>query len=285
VRTSSILILVVAIVMGGVAAFLARSWMQSQIQSTVASTIVVAARPLNFGEAVNAGDVTEVPWSASTLPEGAFSSSQALLKDGRRVALTTIGRNEPILRSKVTGPGQRASLSTTLENGMRAVTVRVDDVRGVAGFILPNDHVDVVLIRADNESARKQSYSELLLQNVKVLAIDQVASEQKEAPTVAKAVTLEVTPLQAQKISLAIDVGHLSLVLRQPGEASTVSSSRVTEQDLGESEPVPIKPAAVTVSEAPAPVEAPPPRRDDTATIAIIRDLRREEYKVLKFNR
>ncbi len=282
-RTSSILILVVAIVMGGIAAYLARSWMQGQIQSTVASTIVVAAKPLNFGEEVKADDVTEVPWSASTLPEGAFSSSQALLKDGRRVALTTIGRNEPILRSKVTGPGQRASLSTTLDNGMRAVTIRVDDVRGVAGFILPNDHVDVVLIRADSESARKQSYSELLLQNVKVLAIDQIASEQKESPTVAKAVTLEVTPLQAQKISLAIDVGHLSLVLRQPGEASTVSSGRVTEQDLGDSEPVPIKPAAVTVSEAPA-VE-PPPRRDDTATIAIIRDLRRSEYKVLKFNR
>ena len=67
-RTSSIAILVVAIVMGGIAAFLARSWMQSQVQSTVASTIVVAARPLNFGEAVNADDVTEVPWSASTLP-------------------------------------------------------------------------------------------------------------------------------------------------------------------------------------------------------------------------
>jgi pilus assembly protein CpaB len=283
VRTSSILILVVAIVMGGIASFLARSWMQSQVQSTIASTIVVAARPLNFGEAINEVDVTEVPWSASTLPDGAFPSSQALLKDGRRVALTTIGRNEPILRSKVTGPGQRASLSTTLENGMRAVTVRVDDVRGVAGFILPNDHVDVVLIRADTESARKQSYSELLLQNVKVLAIDQIASEQKEAPTVAKAVTLEVTPLQAQKISLAIDVGHLSLVLRQPGEPNTVSAGRVTEQDLSESEPVPIKPAVVTVSEAPAPVEA--PRRDDTATIAIIRNLRRDEYKVLKFNR
>ena len=282
-RTSSIAILVVAIVMGGVAAFLARSWMQSQVQGPSASTIVVAARSLNFGEPINPDSVMEVPWSASALPEGAFSSSQALLKDGRRVALTTIGRNEPILRAKVTGPGQRASLSTTLENGMRAVTVRVDDVRGVAGFILPNDHVDVVLIRADTESTRRQSYSELLLQNVKVLAIDQIASEQKESPTVAKAVTLEVTPVQAQKISLAIDVGHLSLVLRQPGEANTVSSSRVTEQDLSESEP--IKPAPVTVSVAPAPVEAPPPRRDDTATIAIIRDLKRQEYKVLKFNR
>src|SRR5207302_3752406 len=111
--------------MGGIAALLARSWMQSQVQTTSASTIVVAARPLNFGESINAVDVTEVPWSASALPEGAFSSGEALLKDGRRVALTTIGRNEPILRTKVTGPGQRASLSTTLENGMRAVTVRV----------------------------------------------------------------------------------------------------------------------------------------------------------------
>jgi pilus assembly protein CpaB len=284
VRTSNVLILVVAIVMGGIAAFLARSWMQSQVQSASANTIVVATRPLNFGDAINADAVTEVPWSASTLPDGAFSTSQALLKDGRRAALTLVGRNEPILRSKVTGPGQRASLSTTLENGMRAVTVRVDDVRGVAGFILPNDHVDVVLIRTDSESARKQSYSELLLQNVKVLAIDQVSNEQKEQPTVAKAVTLEVTPLQAQKISLAIDVGHLSLVLRQPGEANTVSVGRVTEQDLGEREPSKPQPVVVAMPAPPTPVEAPRPP-DDTATIAIIRDLKREEYRVLKFNR
>jgi pilus assembly protein CpaB len=279
VRTSSILILVVAIVMGGIAAFMARSFMQGQ--AVTASTIVVAAKSLNFGEPISADDVAEVPWSASTLPDGAFSNIQELLKDGRRAVLTSIGRNEPILRTKVTGPGQRASLSTTLENGMRAVTVRVDDVRGVAGFILPNDHVDVVLIRTDNDSVKKQSYSQLLLQNVKVLAIDQVANQQKEQPTVVKAVTLEVTPLQAQKISLAIDVGHLSLVLRQPGEVNSVSVGRVTEQDLGEREPVPVKPEPAVVTVA---VEAPPPpRRDDTATIAIIRDLRREEYKVLKF--
>ena len=195
-RASSIIILAVAIFMGGIAAFLARSFMQGQ-EAVASKTIVVAAKPLGFGEPISEDSVVEVPWSASTLPDGAFPSRHELLKDGRRVALTTISRNQPILNAQITGPGQRASLSTTLENGMRAVTVRVDDVRGVAGFILPNDHVDVVLIRTDNESARRQSYSELLLQNVKVLAIDQVASQQKEQPTVAKAVTLEVTPYQA----------------------------------------------------------------------------------------
>ncbi len=282
-RTSNIIILVVAIVMGGVAAFMARSFMQGQ-QVATGTTIVVAAKALSFGEPIGADGVAEVSWSASTLPDGAFSSREQLLKDGRRVALASIGRNEPILRSKITGPGQRASLSTTLENGMRAVTVRVDDVRGVAGFILPNDHVDVVLIRADNEASRKQSYSELLLQNVKVLATDQVANEQKEQPTVAKAVTLEVTPYQAQKISLAIDVGHLSLVLRQPGEADTVSTGRVTERDLGEAEASP-QPQPVTVAAEAPPVAAPAPVRIDTATVAIVRDTRREEYKVLKYGR
>ena len=151
------------------------------------------------------------------------------------VALATIQENEPILSSKITGPGQRASLSTLLDRDKRAITIRVDDVRGVAGFILPNDRVDVVLIRnASDSSGHRQS--ELLLQDIKVIAVDQLASEQKDSPVVAKAVTLEVTPLQAQKISLATSVGSLSLILRKAGDSNVVANRRVTETDLGEDE-------------------------------------------------
>jgi Flp pilus assembly protein CpaB len=91
--------------------------------------------------------------------------------------------------------------------------VRVDDVRGVAGFILPRDFVDVVLISED-PAAKRESYSDILLHHVKVLAIDQLASERQQHPTIAKAVTIEVTPEQAQKILLATNIGRLSLVLR-----------------------------------------------------------------------
>ena len=95
---------------------------------------------------LTAGDLAEIPWAAKTFPEGAFVSKDSLFKDGRRVVLSPLAAHEPVLRSKITEPGQRGTLSSLLEKGLRAVTIRVDDVRGVAGFILPGDYVDVVLI-------------------------------------------------------------------------------------------------------------------------------------------
>ena len=108
---------------------------------------MVASAPLAFGVTLSHENVMEVPWAAAQLPEGAFSSLDQLLKDGRRAVLSPVSKNEPILKSKVTGAGQRASLSALLDDGKRAVTVRVDDVKGVAGFVLPGDRVDVLLIR------------------------------------------------------------------------------------------------------------------------------------------
>src|SRR6516164_7113020 len=98
--------------------------------------------------------------------------------------LYPLKRGEPLLRSKVTGPGQKASLAALLDEGKRAVTVRVDDVRGVAGFILPGDRVDVVLIRTLGGSGGPENVSDVLLQHVKVLAVDQLANERQETPTV-----------------------------------------------------------------------------------------------------
>src|SRR5215471_3973993 len=178
-RLNSVFILVVAIVMGGIAAFLARNWLISRTQATATATtttIVAASKPLPFGTPLTEDSVQEIPWAA-----------------------------------KVTGPGQRASLSTLLDKDKRAITIRVDDVRGVAGFILPNDRVDVMLIRTATDASGSRQ-SDLLLQDVKVIAIDQIASQQKDNPVVAKAVTLEVTPYEAQKISLATNVGSLSLI-------------------------------------------------------------------------
>ena len=271
-RTNSILILLVAIVMGGIAAFLARNWLISRTQATATATtttVVAAAKQLPFGTPLTDDAVVEIPWAAKAVLEGSFASKQALFKDGRRVTLANIQQNEPILSSKITGPGQRASLSNLLDSDKRAITIRVDDVRGVAGFVLPNDRVDVVLIRAASESAG-QRQSELLLQDIKVIAVDQIASEQKDRPVIARAVTLEVTPFQAQKISLATSVGSLSLILQKAGDSNVVADRRVTEADLseGEARPVPKAP-----SSAPAPVFS-------GATVNIIRNLKSQEYKV-----
>jgi pilus assembly protein CpaB len=284
-RTNNVVVLVLAVVMGGIAAFMARQWLQTHaVISAAASqdvgTIVVATQPLLFGATVSADNITEIPWAAGALPDGAFASKEDILKGGRRVVLSPFNRNEPVLSSKITGPGQRGTLSSLLEEGKRAVTVRVDDVRGVAGFVLPGDFIDVVLIGED-PALQRENYSEILLHHVKVLAIDQLASERQEQATVAKAVTVEVTPEQAQKILLASNVGKLSLILRQPGDVNADSVRRVTERDLGRDRP---RRAAAPPPPAPppplAPAAAPPPRPSTTVTVSIVRGNKREEYNV-----
>jgi pilus assembly protein CpaB len=291
VRTNNLVVLAFALVMGGVAAFLARNWLESHSRAASPAeplgTIVVAAKPLAFGVAIADDVITEISWAASARPDGAFATKQDLLKDGRRVVLSPLETNEPVLRSKVTGPGQRASLSTQLQEGNRAVAVRVDDVRGVAGFILPGDYVDVVWIQAEaGPPGRRENYSEILLQHVKVLAVDQLASEQHEQPTVAKAVTLEVTTEQAQKILLATNVGKLSLILRQSQDTQPQPIRRVTERDLSPLGAKLIEEPQVRA--VPPPPPPPPPvvttfPKPNTTMIAIVRGMKREEYTVRRY--
>jgi pilus assembly protein CpaB len=281
-RNNNLVILVVAVILGGIAAVLARNWLASRARLTQANvgTIVVAASPLAFGTELTRDNTKEIPWSTAVLPEGAFATRENLLEGGRRMALALIARNEPILRSKITKPNQPATLSSVLAPGKRAVTVRVDDVRGVAGFIQPGDLVDVVLIRTEAESRSNESYSDVILQAAKVLAIDQITGERTDKPTIAKAVTLEVAPEDAQKILLATNIGRLSLILRQPAEARTDPTQRVTAQDLGDPPDPPPQPAPPP---APAPVadqaqSAPAPAPSPMKHITIWRGMRPEEY-------
>jgi pilus assembly protein CpaB len=277
---SNMLVLAVAIVLGGIAAVLARNWLVSHgpSEQARAGTIVVAAAPLAFGTQLSTENLKEIPWSTGAFPDGAFASTKNVLNDGRRMALAAIARNEPILRSKITAPGQRATLSSILDPGKRAVTVRVDDVRGVAGFIQPGDRVDVVLIRTEAESRTNEGgYSDVILQSAKVLAIDQITGERTEQPTIAKAVTLEVTPEQAQKILLATNIGRLSLILGQPEEVAADPAQRVTEADLGNARPAP-KPVVVAAP-VQAPPAAPPPPQSRMKRITIWHGLKPQEYE------
>ena len=288
---ANLLILLVAIAMGGVAAFLARGWLISHSANSIAvekpGTIVVAAAPLAFGAAITTDNVAEIPWPSKTLPDGAFAHVRELVKDGRRVVLTPFVRNEPIVASRVTAPNQRASLSTMIDDGKRAVTVSVDDVRGVAGFIFPGDYVDVVLTRTNNNEG-PHDFAEVVLQHVKVLAIDQVAGgERQDHPTVAKAVTVELSPEQALKITLAANTGRLSLILRQAAEEGMAPDLRVTDRDLYASEIadapdlLPAPPPAAAPLPPPAPVLAPePPKEPTTSTVTIVRALKSEDYVV-----
>jgi pilus assembly protein CpaB len=282
-RTSTVIILAVAISMGGSAAYLTRSWLQTRASTAVqpAGTIVVAAESLAYGTAMTSDNVVEIPWFSNTLPEGAFAVKDDLLNGGRRVVLSPLKRGEPVLRSKITGPGQRASLASLLDDGKRAVTVSVDDVRGVAGFVLPGDFVDIVVI-ADDGSPKRQSYSDILLEHVKVLAIDQVASEGEGQPTVAKAVTVEVTKEQAQKILLATNIGKLSLILARPVESNPDPNRRVSEKDIGRTSPEPVRPPPAPPP--PAPVVKAPVAPTNTVKITVVRNGEIKEYEVQRTN-
>ena len=281
-RKSSVIILVVALLMGGSAAYLTRSWLKDQTRASSAvqpiGTIVVAAESLAYGTTMTPDNVVEIPWFSNALPEGAFAVKDDLLNGGRRVVLSPLKRGEAVLRSKITGPGQRASLASLLDEGKRAVTVSVDDVRGVAGFVLPGDFVDIVLI-ADDGSTKRQSYSDILLEHVKVLAIDQVASEGEGQPTVAKAVTVEVTKEQAQKILLATNIGKLSLILARPLESNPDPNRRVSEKDIGRTISEPVRPPTPP---PPAPPPAAPVVPSNTVKITIVRNGETKEYSVLR---
>jgi pilus assembly protein CpaB len=244
VRTSTIVMIGVAVLFGLFAVFLAQSWLNGQAEMrlrnleaqkkpTATQTIVVATKPLRFGNELSSSSLREIAWPDEVIPAGAFRTiSDVVNAGGRRVVLSAIDPNEPVLSTKITGPGQRATLSATLQDGMRAVTIRVNDVEGVAGFVLPGDRVDVALTRQKDSNGNNHSSTDVVLQNTRVLAIDQIADERNDKPAVVKAVTLEVDTAGAQKLSLAASVGTLSLMLRRAGESSVEATRVITLSDL-----------------------------------------------------
>jgi len=179
-----------AVLFGLLAVFLAQVWLNNQADQRLKSleaqrkaepparTIVVAAKSLRFGDELSAAAMREVAWPEGALPAGAFGKI-ADLTTGKRIVLAPIETNETILAAKVTGPGQRATLSAMLGEGMKAVTVRVNDVEGVAGFVLPGDHVEVLLTRTGEKNT---AVTDVILQDARVLAIDQLADQRTEKP-------------------------------------------------------------------------------------------------------
>jgi len=273
VRASTIIMIAFAVVFGLLAVFVAQSWLNNQAalrmrnfetasKPVTTRTIVVASKPLRFGTELSKQTLREIGWPEDALPGGAFATIDEIVNGGRRVVLTAIEQNEPILSSKITGPGQRATLSAVIRDGLRAVTVRVNDVEGVGGFVLPGDRVDVMLTRqVDKNSAS----TDVVLQNTRVLAIDQIADERSDKPAVVKAVTLEVDTVGAQKLSLAASIGTLSLMLRKAGEADAGTTRRITISDL------------TTTS---APVAPERKGASGVSTVEVVRGVNRQEYSV-----
>src|SRR5580698_7625767 len=196
-----------AVLFGLLAVFLAQIWLNNQADERLKSidaqrkaapparSIVVANKPLRFGDELTSGALREMPWPDNALPAGAFGKI-ADLTSGKRVVLMPIDVNEAVLASKITGPGER---------------------------------VDVVLTRTGEKNT---AVNDVVIQNVRVLAVDQLADQRADKPAVVKAVTIEVDPTDGQKVALAATVGTLSLLLRKAGEVTENDTRRVTTRDL-----------------------------------------------------
>jgi pilus assembly protein CpaB len=268
-RASTIVMIAFAVVFGLIAVFIAQVWLNNQANMQAKNfeaskkpmamqTVVVAKQALRFGTELNAAMLEEVPWPVESKPAGAFNKISDLMHGGRRVVLTAIEQNEPVLALKITGPGQRATLSALVKPGMKAVTIRVNDVEGVGGFVQPGDRVDVVLTRQIDKGS---ATTEVVLQNTKVLAIDQIADERAAKAVVPKSVTLEVNTVEAQKIWLASSVGNLSLLLRKAGDTAEMKTRKITLNDLSGNE---------VVSSG----------KDATTTVVVTRATAKQEYTV-----
>lgn len=283
-RANTVIMIVLAGVFGVLAVVLANMWLADQRVAAAATapeaprdTIVVARVALKFGDALTSDNLREIAWPSGALPVGAFRTrDEALAGEGQRQVLTPIGVNEPVLTSKITGPGQRATLSAVLADGMKAMSIRVNDVLGVAGFVLPGDRVDILLTRnIRNVQGGEEAFVDVLLQGVRVLAIDQVADESEENPTVAKAVTLEVSTKDAQKLTLAAGIGQLSLALREVASDKGEETGRITTADLVSA--MRVQPVAAPAQPADVVKVQEPPTR---ASVSVYRGIELEVYEV-----
>jgi pilus assembly protein CpaB len=259
----------VAILFGLAAVVTASRWLLTQPGGS-GGRIVVAAADISLGQRLTPALFKLAEWPTDSVPKGAFTDPQKL--DGR-VLKTNILVGEPVVEARLAPQGTQGGLSAVITEGKRALTVRVNDVIGVAGFALPGNYVDIIVsMQKDpgpNPNAREQAISKIVLERILVLAVAQEVNRDETKPKVVNAVTLEVSPDQAEKLDLARSVGTLSLALRNqvdPQSAQTDGANKLTLlPDAGpKPAPVPTKPAPKPVAR-PAPVvvkTAAPVRRD-----------------------
>jgi pilus assembly protein CpaB len=250
----AIVMIVASVAIGLVAVVVAANWVTQQA-NVATSKVVVATRDIDLGTPLTAEMLSVTDWPSKSVPPNTVSDLAKL--DGR-VTRVAIQAGEAILESKLAPPGAKGGLSAVIEPGKRAVTVKVNEVIGVAGFALPGNFVDVLVYTEDEQ---KRPISKIVLERVLVLAIAQ-ETEQKDPtkPKVVNAVTLELTPEQTERLDLARSIGTLSLVLRSQLDKQPVLTAGARKEDLLLMSPAP--PPTTTTGVAPAP--APAPRRSAT---------------------
>ena len=234
-NSRAIFMLLLATAAGLAAVVFGSRWMISQ-SSTSTAKVVVATADISLGQRITPDVLKVVDWPTTSVPRGAFNEVQKL--DGRVLKESTLV-GEPVLEAKLSPVGTVGGLSAVINEGKRAITVRVNDVMGVAGFALPGNYVDIIVNTEKDPGMatgqHDQHISKIVLEKILVLAVAQEVARAETKPKVVDAVTLEVTPDQAEKIDLARSIGTLSLVLRNqvdPQAAATAGATRTTLLDV-----------------------------------------------------
>ncbi len=233
-----------AILLGLAAVAMASRWLLGQTP-THASRIVVATGDISLGQRLAPEMVKLSDWPADNLPEGAVGDPMKLVG---RVLKVSVLRGEPLAEAKLAPAGTLGGLSALISEGKRAITVRVNDVVGVAGFALPGNFVDILVSTqaegSGTQGDRELAISKIVLERILVLAVAQEVGRDDTKPRVVNAVTLEVAPEQAEKLDLARSVGSLSLVLRNQVDPRAATTTGATKNSLlGIAEPAPPPPA------------------------------------------
>ena len=242
------LVLLVGIGLAGFAVYMAQGYI-SQYQTALAqeraarekqvklTDVYVAARPLKYGEQLTLEDAKLIKWPEEFLPEGAFTTEDALLPGENaefRTVLRAMEANEPLLAVKLTEPGQDAGITSRLSRGMRAFAINVDVSSGVSGFLRPGDRVDVYWTGSTGQARETRKVTKLIEANVRLIAVDQTADEDRYSPVIARTVTVEASPQQVAALAQAQSTGKLSLSLVGAQDDTTAESVEINQrQSLG----------------------------------------------------
>jgi len=223
-----VLMLLLAVGLGLSAVAMAANWLNGK-SSVMTTRVVVSTEDLQIGTRLQSGMVEVIDWpSTSPIKNTMTSVDQAF----DRVVNVPVFKGEPILMTKLAAKGETGGLSAVLQEGRRAVTVKVNEIVGVAGFALPGNYVDVMVNAMDLNNT---AFSKIVIERIKVLAVAQDVSNLEAKPKVVTAVTLEVSPAEAEKIDLARSIGSLSLVLRSQVDMNSVLTAGARKNDLLES--------------------------------------------------
>lgn len=199
--------------------------------------IAVANGSLRYGQSLDKKAVRLVEWPEDAMPENSFSSLDDLFTEGgtSRTVLRRMEKGEPVLKSKVSGFGERATVAALLPPGMLAYTLKVDDKSSVGGFLLPGTHIDIILTINDRYEGLKTYF---LLQSIEVIAVDQDTDTDRIAARLARTVTLQVTPDELKALTLASRLGKVDIALRGFNNQEQFSSDSLNRQQLlGETAP------------------------------------------------